>query len=144
MNWGNKLILVFVAFAVFMFSMVYKAMHTKFDLVSKAYYEDELRYQDKIDGKQNALSLGKLPIVQQDSVLTIQFPETVNRNTVQGEAWFYCKTDAAKDLRVPLLLNMEGQQEIPLQKLPSHQYQLKLSWVEGDKHYYIEQDIVLN
>ncbi|OYZ47929.1 MAG: hypothetical protein B7Y19_07425, partial [Sphingobacteriales bacterium 24-40-4] len=57
MNWGNKLVVVFVAFALFMGYMVYRALSTKYDLVSKDYYKDELRYQERIDGVKNAVAL---------------------------------------------------------------------------------------
>ena len=57
MNWGRSLILVFIVFAAFMGYLVYRASGTHFDLVSKEYYKDELRYQDKIDGFRNAAAM---------------------------------------------------------------------------------------
>ena len=54
MNWGKGLIGVFCLFALGMGTLAYKASSTKLDLVSNEYYKDELRYQDKIDGMNNA------------------------------------------------------------------------------------------
>lgn len=144
MSWGNKLVLVFIGFAALMFTLVYKAMNTKFELVSKTYYEDELRYQDKIDGKQNAAALASLEVAQEADALKIQLPGQWNTRQLEGEAWFYCKTDAKKDLRIPLSVDDAGVQTVPLKLLPAHQYQLKLSWVADGKHYYIEKEIALD
>lgn len=144
MSWGNKLVLVFIGFAALMFTLVYKAMNTKFELVSKTYYEDELRYQDKIDGKQNAAALGSLEITKEAEALKIHLPGELNTRQLEGEAWFYCKIDANKDLRMPLSVDEAGVQTVPLNLLPAHQYQLKLSWVVDGKHYYMEKDIALD
>lgn len=35
MNWGNKLVLVFVAFIALIGTLVYKAIHTQYDLYRK-------------------------------------------------------------------------------------------------------------
>jgi hypothetical protein len=60
MNWGNKLLLVFVVFASGISFLVYRCMKTPVDLVSSDYYKDELVYQQVIDAakRANALSGG--------------------------------------------------------------------------------------
>ena len=91
MNWGNKLVLVFIVFAALIFTLVYKAVNTKFDLVSKDYYKDELRYQEKIDGIHKANTLSSVAITQNNSTVTLALPKEMNGEIVAGEAWFYCK-----------------------------------------------------
>ena len=144
MNWGNKLILVFIAFAGLMFFLVYKAMNTRYELVSKTYYQDELRYQDKIDGKANALALGNIKIDTDRDYLILQLPHDFIGQPVKGDIWLYCKTDAVKDLRLPLTADTAGKQLIPKKKLLANKYLLKLSWESGNKKYYTEQDLELN
>jgi hypothetical protein len=102
MNWGRSLILVFVLFAAFMGYLVYRASGTHFDLVSKDYYRDELRYQDKIDGFRNAASMDAVNMLI-DSLgnLQIRFPDQMRGKTMEGDLWLYCKTDAAKDYVYP-------------------------------------------
>lgn len=144
MNWGNKLILVFIAFAGLMFFMVYKAMHTRYELVSKEYYQDELRYQDKIDGKTNALLVSDVRIDANDDHLILQLPKEMEGQSIKGDIWFYCKTDAIKDLRIPLTADQEGKQFISKKQLKANKYLLKLSWETIDKKYYSEKDIEMN
>ncbi|MFW2476140.1 MAG: FixH family protein [Sediminibacterium sp.] len=144
MNWGNKLILVFVGFAALMGTMVYKAMNTRFELVSKEYYQDELRYQDKIDGRTNAATIGAVTIHEDEQYLVFQFPPEMKAQQIKGEAWLYCKTDAVKDLRFPLTIDEDGRQLLERKKLTANKYQLKLSWEAAGKKYYLEKEIELS
>ena len=91
MNWGNKLVIAFLLFAGLMFTLVYKAVNTKFELVSKEYYKDELRYQDKIDGVSNANKLSNVLITQNDSQLTVELPKEMKGFRCDGEIWFHCR-----------------------------------------------------
>lgn len=141
MNWGNKLILVFIAFAGLMFFLVYKAMNTRYELVSKTYYQDELRYQDKIDGRANASTVSNIQIDTDKDHLILQLPNDFIGQSVKGDIWLYCKTDAVKDLRLALTANNEGKQFIPKKQLKANKYLLKLSWETKEKKYYTEKDI---
>ncbi len=141
MNWGNKLILVFIGFAGLMATLVYKAVNTRYELVSKEYYQDELRYQDKIDGKANAATIGAIVVTATKENLVLQLPKEMEGLSIKGEAWFYCKTDAIKDLRLPLAVDADGRQIITREKLRADKYLLKLSWEAADKKYYLEKEI---
>lgn len=141
MNWGNKLILVFIGFATLMATLVYKAVNTRYELVSKEYYQDELRYQDKIDGRRNVASIGELTIINTKENLSLQFPKEMQGVPVKGEAWFYCKTAADKDIRIPLAPDSEGKQIIDRSKLLTEKYLVKISWEAADKKYYLEKEL---
>lgn len=140
MNWGNKLILVFIAFGLLMFFMVYKSMNTHFDLVTRQYYSDELAYQGIIDAKGNAMALkGKTIVKQKDDQFYLQLPTEHAGGVNKGKIWFYCVTDASKDRTFELDANSEGIQQIPLQELVAEKYTVKLEWTNGDKKYYTEE-----
>lgn len=138
MNWGRKLMLVFIAFAGLMIFLVYKAMHTHYDLVSKNYYQDELRYQDKIDGIRNAAGITPVAVTETGGMWTIQFPAEVNKEDIHGEAWFYAVTDASRDVKMAIQPDANGRQQIPASVLKKGNYTLKLSWESASKHYYSE------
>lgn len=143
MNWGNKLILVFIVFAGFIGTMVYKAINTKVELVSKEYYKDELRYQDRIDGRINAEQIGKVAVTQDAESVEIALPAEMKGLAVSGEAWFYCQTDDVKDRKIPLQVDENGRQLIMKKALVKGSYDLKLNWEASSKQYYSEQKLII-
>jgi nitrogen fixation protein FixH len=143
MNWGNKLVLVFVAFALFMGYMVYRAVSTKYDLVSKDYYKDELRYQERIDGVKNAVALGDVTIRQDAADIQIQLPKEHKGYAVKGEVHFYCITDDSKDFKLPLQVDSTGTQVIMKKQIQKAPYQVKLNWQVGKEAFYNEQKLIV-
>lgn len=144
MSWGNKLLLVFVGFAALIGTLVYKAVNTKFDLVSDDYYKDELKYQQTIDGINNANKLSAVAVTETASHVVIQLPIELKGVKVEGEAWFYCKTNAALDKKIALNLNADAQQLVEKSQLAKAIYTLKLSWKAGAEQYYSEQQVIVN
>lgn len=143
MSWGNKLIIVFIVFAALMATLVYKATQAKFELVSKDYYQDELRYQDKIDGAANAALEAPISIQVTDEIISIEFPDVQKNANITGEAWFYCSVDATKDKRFVLSVDSTGIQRIERKGLQKGDYQIKISYEINQKKYYVAQQLHL-
>ncbi len=143
MNWGNKLILVFVVFVLFMGVLVYKSVNTRYDLVSKDYYKDELRYQDKIDGLANAAKVSDIVVSQDAENVFVDFPKELNGSKSEGEAWFYCATDESKDKKIPLQADVNGRQVFAKNQLSKTHYLLKLSWKIGSNFYFAEKEVTI-
>lgn len=142
-NWGNKLILVFILFAVMMSVLVYKSINTHYDLVSKDYYKDELRYQDKIDGMDNAAKVSDVVVTQDAENVIVNFPKELNKSKTKGEAWFYCATDDMKDKKIPLEIDTSGKQFFPKKELSKTNYILKLSWKIDTLNYFAEKRVII-
>lgn len=141
MSWGNKLVIVFVVFAGLIGTLVYNCTKQNFELVSKDYYNDELKYQEKIDGANNANKLTTVALSQSPAEVTIQLPKELNGLAVNGEAWFYCVTNSKNDRRLPMLVDEEGMMVIDKAKLATARYLVKLQWKVGNHDYYNEQTI---
>ena len=144
MNWGNKLILVFIVFAGMMGTLIYKCMQTNFELVSKEYYNDELRYQDKIDGMNNANKLSDVVITEAGQQVAIQLPKELDGQPVTGQAWFYCVTNASNDRKLPIEVNQEGLFVVDKSQLATAKYTVKLTWQVGEQKYHTEKALELN
>ena len=143
MNWGYKLMLAFIAFALIIGILVYKSMNTKYDLVSKDYYKDELRYQDKIDGTANAAKLSAIDISETENFVIVQFPAEQNGFKKTGDIWFYNSTDANADVREDLNVSDNGQQNFLKTKFKAKRYLVKISWKVGDTIYYTEKNVTI-
>jgi nitrogen fixation protein FixH len=144
MNWGYKLFFTFVVFAGLMSFLVYKALHTDFQLVEKEYYKSELRYQEVIDGTNRVNALSSPVIVSQDEKnIHLQMPAEMKNKNVKGSIWFYCAYDAARDVKLDLKPGDDGIQLVSRSLITQGNYLVKIQWKLGEKNYYNQQEIVV-
>ena len=144
MNWGNRIVVVFIIFAMLIGTLVYKCLKQNYELVSKDYYTDELRYQDKIDEMSNASKLSSVQLFQTADEITIRLPKELDGLEVRGEAWFYCAPNSGNDRKIPVQVNEGGVMKVDKSKLAKSYYQVKLKWQNGNEKYYNEQNIQVN
>jgi len=144
MNWGNKLLLTFGVFAILMAYMTYQCFQVPVSLVSNEYYKDEIKYQDVIDGTNNANLLSKeVKLSKQDGQIIIQFPDEMKKQLLQGSILFYAPTNVKNDRRFALSVDEEGKQIIKTDQFQRGSYQVKIIWKTQKSHYYNEQSIAL-
>ena len=144
MNWGHKLIATFAVFAAGIFFLVYKSMHTNYELVSKEYYKDELSYQDVIDGVKSANALSsQVKIIQCDGSIIVEMPTEMKNRRISGNIWFYCASDAKKDRHIPIETNEKAIQHIQTKTFQPGNYTVKFDWMSDNKHYYSEQPFTI-
>lgn len=140
LNWGHKLVIVFILFGTLIGYLVYRSVTTSFDLVSKEYYKDELAYQQVIDGAKRAGELSSaVAIVQESDSLVIRFPEEMKIGSIKGLAWFYYAPDMRRDRKLPL--ETSGITEVKFSRsifIPGN-YTVKISWENNGEQYYSEQ-----
>ena len=137
LSWGYKILFVYIAFVAGMGFLVFKASNQKFDLVTKDYYDQELKYQNIIDQSANTAKLSApLGVERSAGQLKINFPIEMKDKQKSIDFYLYFPADAKRDFRK--LINI-GENEFT-QSLPEAMrgnYELKLSWeVEGVKYYF--------
>jgi len=143
MNWGSKILIVYIVFVLGIVFMVYKSSTQNTDLVTTDYYAKELKYQDKIDEAKRVSALSdSVAYSIKNNALTIQFPRDFAGKQLAGEAVLYCPSDEKKDMKQRFTLKDE-----PLQmQIPAGDkglYELHLSWQDGGVTYYIEKKIII-
>ncbi len=144
MNWGHKIIIVFTLFAAGILTLVIGSMRKKIDMVTADYYAEELKYQQVIDGRQNANRLSAPVVVTQPGEqVEISFPEELHQRPLQGYVLFYRPSDAGKDIRVPLQPDAQGRQQIDRRRLQPGNYQVKLQWETDGKPYFQETQLFI-
>ena len=103
MSWGTKIIVVFSVFVILMMTLVYKSYQTKFELVSKDYYKDELEYQKVIDASKNSSDLTvKIDIKQANREFKLLIPDSLRTADMVGDVHFYCPYDSQNDIKFAL------------------------------------------
>ena len=143
MNWGTKILIVYVVFISGILLMVFKSSTQKTDLVTTDYYAKELKYQDKID-EMNRVAALSAPVayVIKDNSLIIQFPKDFAGKKLVGEAVLYCPSDENKDVKKSFLLQDEFLQ-LPMPATDNKLFELHLSWQDGVVTYYLEKKILM-
>jgi hypothetical protein len=137
-NWATGITLVYIGFVVFMLGMVYMCTQQHFDLVSADYYEQELKFQQVIDGKENEHLLEKATVVTMDNgQVTVVIP--MDKIDGEGSITFYRPDNAKYDLTIPL--KGESSIAVPLKNLQSGLYKVKSVWQHQGQPYYNEQSL---
>lgn len=140
MNWGKGIVLTCAVFICGIAFMVYTTMTKNIDLVTKNYYEEEIKYQQQIDKMNNTSVLDKKPTVEttsQEVIIIYPFKDVV------GEITFYRPSDAKMDLKFPIQPDKNMKQIIGLDKLGSGLWKVKIKWNAGGVEYYNEEKIIV-
>ena len=144
MNWGYKLMTAFLVFIGGMGYLVYRSMHTNYDLVEKEYYKSELKYQSRIDATQKAGALlTPVQLQQEGASVFLQMPPEMQSDSIEGTIWFYCAYDASKDRQFHLKTDLTGRQAFADSLLQSGRYLVKLEWKHRGVDYYVEKNMEL-
>lgn len=143
MNWGHKIIVVYVVFVAGMIFLVVKSSQQNKDLVTEDYYAKELVYQQKIDQSKRVAALTAPVAIQViNHELTIHFPKDFAAKKITGDAVLYCPSDERKDRSQAFTLTDE-QLSIPLPESYKGLFYVKLNWEADGVTYYYEKKITI-
>ena len=144
MNWGHKIIIVFILFAAGILTLVTKSMRTRIDLVTTDYYGEELKYQQVIDGRKEALSLSSpVRISQEENTVTLAFPAEMQDIPLTGNILFYRASDSKHDVSLPLQ-SQKGLLILDKDRLQKGSYRIQLKWQANGKKYFQENAMMIN
>ncbi|SFD33506.1 FixH protein [Chitinophaga sp. CF118] len=142
MNWGHKIIIVFTLFAAGILTLVTKSMNTRLDLVTPDYYGEELKYQQVIDGRKQALNLSSpIAISQEEHTITLAFPSEMQNIPLTGNVLFYRASDSRQDVSLSL---KKGLLIIDKNRLHKGNYRIQLKWQANGKQYFQENEMMVN
>ena|SRR6218665_539603 len=144
MSWGVKITIVFSLFVAGILVMVFKASKQNIDLVVPDYYEQELKYQGRIDeiNRTNALS-GKVECTVKGNAVEIKLPAEMQQQPVEADVWLYCIADKSRDVQKKLTSH-NGLLVLPFTAYNKGRHEIKLQWKTGGKEsYYYEQKIFI-
>jgi len=145
MNWGHKIIIVFVLFAAGILTMVISSIRTRIEMVTPNYYAEELKYQQIIDGRREAGNLSSpVNINQSEEALELVFPPEMQGVTLEGSVLFYRASDASRDVRLPLRPDTYGAMPVSKKRFRRGNYKVQLQWEAGGKSYFQESFVTVN
>lgn len=141
MNFGVKITILYLSFVGLILTLVFLAYGHKVELVSKDYYAQELKYQDKIDAINNANALDKSISHQVNkNAIALEINPELLTPDFSGTVYFFRPSDSEKDKQVKMVFN-ENKQVIPTLELIRGAYKMQLTWTSGNKNYFKEEVI---
>lgn len=141
MNFGNWIVVSFILFAAFMAVLVTVCMRQEVSLVSKNYYNEELKFQEQIERERNTNLLEQKPSVNvHGSVLTLALNQSLPIS--EGTIKLFCPANANMDRTFSLSPESETQ-SFDLKGLSTGMYRVKLHWTMDNKQFYQEEVITL-
>ncbi len=144
MNWGSKITIAFLAFAMFLGVLIYRVYQAKIHLVADDYYEQELAYQEQIDKLENEQALEKSVDIELKSelkILSIRFPK--NLAIESGHLELYRPSDASLDRKWKLKLDQDNTQILSTKNLASGLWQVKIEWRDQSNAYLKQENLYL-
>ena len=143
-SWGTGIAIVYGIFVVGMLGAVIASRQSDPGLVRTDYYDLDLKYQDRMDEKQNMANLaGGLPIrfdaVQQ--AILIQFPKS--QPTLSGTVKLFRSSTTQDDMGLEIQTDAQGQMLISARDMAKGRWHIEVEWAAGTQKFYKEQTLVL-
>ncbi|HRH65101.1 MAG TPA: FixH family protein [Bacteroidia bacterium] len=142
-NWGWGIFIFLVLFMSFILQLVYRCTQQRVDLVSEKYYENEIKFQQRIDMETNTSFLdGSVRIETGNGKMEINYPE-VNK-VKNGQITFFKPDDARQDFTVPIQVSPTGQQVVDISELTKGRWNIQFQWSQDGKPYYSEHKVLID
>lgn len=144
--WPVCIIAFFVLFVSTMVGFVVWSTHQREDLVSPNYYNEEIRYQQRIDATKRTQSEGVAPRIAYDSAarsIELRFPSPAAMSASTGTVTLYRPSQAELDQQSALKIDAAGTQQIAATSLKPGLWRVKAEWNTAGKAYYAEDSILV-
>lgn len=144
MHWGYKIIGAYIMFIMVLGIMAYKSFQTKVDLVADDYYQQELRYQQRIDMENNEKALAEsvsVRLIPSQQQLVLRFPQ--NTGVIKGRVTLYRPSDADQDRSWELKTLDDNIQVLPMEDLAPGLWKLQIQWEANGLSYYKQENVFL-
>jgi len=139
MKW---VVAAFVFFALFIGTLVVISMRQDIGLISKTYYQDELKHGEKMVRQANASQLSEQPqITFEDNAVKIVYPLF---STIESGALLVQRpSDERLDQKFEITAGGGDSQSFELKVWEKGLYRVSLTWKMDGEEYYFEKLMVL-
>lgn len=141
MDWGKGIVLTILGFVALIVSMVVISVRMDgIELVTENYYEEEIKYQDRIDESNSASNLKRevISFDEQSKVIELDLPNGTN-----GTLQLFRPSDSSLDQEINIEVTHTGITQIPLNELKTGYWKIQLNWTENGIDHYQEKKITI-
>jgi hypothetical protein len=144
--WPLGIIVTFVLFFTGTVCLVVMACSQKVDLVSKDYYEQELKYQGRIDRVERTQRAVTQAAIAYDAVaqcITVSLPTDQAGHEVTGRIELYRPSASGLDRALKLEPDAKGVQRVDAAGMSPGLWKVRVSWTVEKQDYYLDQKVVV-
>jgi hypothetical protein len=140
MNFGNWIVVSFVLFALFIGTLVTVCVRQDISLVSKSYYNEELKFQDQIVRINNTRRLSVKPTIERVGTdIEVRFGKV---QIESGELTLFCPSNQEMDKEFKLSASGD-RQSFDITSLQGGMYKARLFWKMDGREYFLEEIIYI-
>jgi len=136
--WPAGIVLMLVGFFCGIVTLVGIASSSRTDLVSENYYEQEIRYQQRIDGLARAREAGAALTYDQAKARLTLSVSNGPASDAPAQVKLYRPSAAKDDREMTFARQADGVQTVDLTELQPGPWKAKASWVAGGREYLLE------
>jgi nitrogen fixation protein FixH len=144
--WPYGIITAFLIFIAGTIGLIVLACTHRTDLVSADYYEQEIKFQSRLDQLRRTRELNANGLVAYDAAkqqIAIALPTEQGRDAVSGRVQLYRPSAAGLDRQIALAPDASGIQIVEAKDLRPGLWKVRVSWRVGDNDYFMDQKIVI-
>ena len=144
--WPVAIIATFALFFAGTVGLVVMACSQKVELVSPDYYEQELKFQGRIDRVERTRRAATQAAVAYDAArqcITISLPPDQAGHEVSGHIELYRPSAAGLDRAVKLEPDTQGVQRLKTAGMVPGLWKVRVSWTVENQDYFLDQKVVV-
>ena len=142
--WPLGILSFFVLLICSLVTVVIIASTHRESMVSENYYEQELKFQDQIDGSARAQKAGaNIKLDAAAGKLKVAVPAGQAAQKFSGVIDFYRPSSPDLDRELTLAPSADGSQSVDVSKMATGLWQVRVKWTVDGQTYFLEQKVVL-
>jgi len=142
--WPLAILFTFAIFFCGIATVIVIAATHRENLVSENYYEQEMKFQEQIDGAARAQSSGAtLAYHAASGCVVLALPAAQLASQPSGTLSLYRPSSPKLDREFALEPRADGTQTLNVSEFAAGLWSVRARWVAGGKAYYLEQKITV-
>ncbi|MBI3850263.1 MAG: FixH family protein [Verrucomicrobia bacterium] len=144
--WPHAIIATFVIFICGTAALIAIACTHQTDLITPNYYEDEIKFQSRLDQLNRTAPLSNQVVVAYDAAkqsISISLPAGQTSSVTSGRIELYRPSATDRDRELKLQIDASGSQTVDAASLLPGFWKVRVHWTTQGQDYFADKSIVV-